>query len=116
MKKPIAVKLVFDMKTVRRAVAIITGDVMSDEDLQAKFFDCEKVDFDMEAKIDEGIELTMCLAMVALIMQEPDASPIKPNKSKFQSKLEEMAEKRGTFQFENGSSISSDDKGHGTAG
>jgi hypothetical protein len=94
MKKPLAIQLEFDIKSVRRALALITGEAMTDEEIIAKFFDREAVKVDTEEMLGESEAFQICAAFLAVIMA--DGQPKKePKKSKFQERLEQMAAERG---------------------
>jgi len=68
-KKPIALNLLFDVKSIRKAVALITGEAMSDEEINKKFFDREKVDFDIDKmKGCESEALQISILFVTLIL------------------------------------------------
>jgi hypothetical protein len=91
MKKPIAVKIEFDIKDVRRALALITGDTMTDDEINETFFDRDPVG----VKLGESEMFQMCIAFVALIVA--DGEPKKETKkSKFQQKLDEIQTKKST--------------------
>lgn len=93
MKKPLAIQLEFDIKSVRRALALITGEVMSDEEITAKFFDREPVKLDAVEILGESDAFQICAGFAAFIIA--DSQPKKePKKSKFQQRLDEMAEQR----------------------
>lgn len=94
MNKPLAIQLEFDIKTVRRALAILTGEVMSDEEINAKFFDREPVKVDAAELFGESESLQISAGFLSIIMDEGKPYP-KPGKSKFQQKLDEMAAKHG---------------------
>ena len=94
MKKPLAIQLEFDIKSVRRALALITGEAMTDEEITAKFFDREAVKVDTEEMLGESEAFQICAAFLAVIMS--DGQPKKePKKRKFQERLEQMAAERG---------------------
>jgi hypothetical protein len=89
MKKPLAIQLEFDIKNVRRALALITGEAMTDEEITAKFFDREAVTVDMAEMLGEGESFQICAAFVALMIAD-DQPKQEPKKSKFQKRVEEM--------------------------
>jgi hypothetical protein len=95
MKKPLAVQLEFDVRTVRRALALLTGEAMSDEEIVAKFFDREAVKFDIDEQFGEVEAFQMCAAMLAVIMAEGkvEQQPEK-KRSAFQKRVEEMMAER----------------------
>lgn len=93
MKKPLSIQLQFDIKNVRRALALITGEAMTDEEITVKFFDREPVIADMEELLGEGESFQICLAFVAMIFADTQPKQ-EPKKSKFQKKLDEMMAKR----------------------
>jgi len=90
MKKPLAIQLEFDIKSVRRALALITGEVATDEEIIAKFFDRDPIKVDVEEMLGEADALKMCVAFTAIIQSEyqPDK---KSKESDFEKKLKKMA-------------------------
>ena len=90
MKKPLAIQLEFDIKSVRRALALITGEAATDEEIIAKFFDREPIKIDVEEMLGEADALKMCIAFTAIIQSEyqPDK---KSKESDFEKKLKQMA-------------------------
>lgn len=67
MKKALAFKLMVDPKDVRRALALITGDSISEEELDAKFFNREPMEVSFPAE-DRNEEFQMTAAFVALMI------------------------------------------------
>ena len=47
MKKPLAFKLMVDPKDVRRAMAMTTGESLTDEELEKQFFNREPMEIDL---------------------------------------------------------------------
>lgn len=64
MKKPLAITFLADEKEVRKALAILTGELISDEELEKKFFS-NPIDMDMEMMGEDS--KNMILAFVAII-------------------------------------------------
>lgn len=64
MKKPLAITFLVEEKEVRKIMAILTGEIMSDEELDNKFFS-SPVSIDMELMEEQAPAMTM--AFVALI-------------------------------------------------
>lgn len=93
MKKPLAIQLEFDIKNVRSAVAFMTGEVMTDEEITAKFFERDPIKIDTYKELGGTDAFQICIAFTAFIMAE-DKPKKEPKKSKFQQRLDEMAEQR----------------------
>lgn len=66
MKQSLAIKLKFETKEVRRAVAMITGEAPSDEEIKKRFFDREPVEIDSEILNEQAFQI--CAAFVAFII------------------------------------------------
>jgi hypothetical protein len=64
MKKPLAITFLVEEKEVRKAMAILTGEALSDEELETTFF-TNSAQIDIE--IMEEQAQPMVLAFVALI-------------------------------------------------
>jgi len=69
MKKPLAISLEFDIKTVKKVLVLMDEDVPSDEDIYKRFFDREAVKLDSE-EVFGGEALQICLAFMAVIMEK----------------------------------------------
>lgn len=88
-RKPLAFKLMVDPKNVRRAVALVTGEPMTDEELNKKFFDREPIE--LESPGDAGEDFQMTVAFAALMMAEDMKSEEVPEPmGKFAEKMKEM--------------------------
>ena len=79
MKKSLAIELEFDIKTTRRAIAFVTGEVMSDEEITAKFFDREPVKVDLGTMINPTELFQMCAAFVSIIAADGEAKNKTPD-------------------------------------
>jgi len=64
MKKPLAITFIVEEKEVRKVMAILTGEVLSDEKLEKTFFS-DPVSIDIETMEEQAKAMTM--AFVALI-------------------------------------------------
>lgn len=64
MKKPLAITWLVEPKEVRKIMAALTGDVLTDEDLEQKFFG-DPIQVDIDILGDDYIN--MLLAFTALI-------------------------------------------------
>ncbi len=64
MKKPLAITFLVEEKEVRKVMAILTGELLSDEELDNKFFS-NPVNIDIELMEEQAQVMTM--AFVALI-------------------------------------------------
>ena len=67
MEQALAIQLKFDIKQVRRAVALLTGDAPSDEEIQRRFFDREPIGID-DSDLPPNEAFQMCAAFVAFII------------------------------------------------
>lgn len=67
MKKPLAITFLVEEKEVRKAMALLTGELLTDVELESNFFS-EPVQIDMEMMEDQAS--TMTLAFVALIADQ----------------------------------------------
>lgn len=90
-RKPMAVKLMVDPANVRRAVALIEGKVITDEEMDNRFFDREPMEITTPAEQD----FEMTVGFVALMMAEEarDKEEQEPRKGKFGAKLADMMQK-----------------------
>lgn len=77
MKKPLAIQLEFDITTVRKALVMITGEVLSDEEITAKFFEREPVKIDTQTMFGETESLQLCLSLISMIRlnEQPKEEP-----------------------------------------
>ena len=82
MKRTLAFKLKVDPKNVRRAVAVITGDVMPEDEFEKTFFNREPI----EVEVSEDQEFAVTLGFVALMMSD-DIEEAKPKKKAKKKKL-----------------------------
>ena len=64
MKKPLAITFLVEEKEVRKTMAMLTGELLSDDELDNKFFS-NPVSIDMELMEEQALAMTM--AFVALI-------------------------------------------------
>ena len=64
MKKPLAITFIVEEKEVRKAMAILTGNALSDEELDKNFY-TDPVSIDMDVLGEES--KNMVLAFVAMI-------------------------------------------------
>lgn len=64
MKKPLAITFLVEEKEVRKAMAILTGNALSDEELEKNFFS-DPIQIDMEMMEEQASQMT--LAFVAII-------------------------------------------------
>jgi hypothetical protein len=92
MKQPLAIQLEFDIKTVRRSLALITGEYMTDEEIKVNFFDRECVKIDAEQNIGEAESFQLCAAFLALILDEKKHNE-NPKKSKLQERIDQIIAK-----------------------
>lgn len=92
-RKALAFKLMVDPKNVRRAVAIITGETLTDEEIDKRFFDKEPA----EISVDPSIEFETTIAFTAFMLAEEgensDDENVRPM-SKFAQRMQE-AQRRG---------------------
>lgn len=92
MKKPLAVQFEFDMKTIRRALALITGEAMTDEEIIAKFIDREPVKADTEAILENDMEaFQICAWFIAVIAA--DGKPYLPQQTTRSARHEAINQK-----------------------
>jgi hypothetical protein len=98
MKKPLAIQLEFDIRCVRRALALITGESMTDEEITAKFFDRQAVKIDTEKILGVGESLQICAAFLAIIIADGQEKK-KLKKSEFQKRLDQMVAERKKNKF-----------------
>lgn len=64
MKKPLAISFLVEEKEVRKAMALLTGNALSDEELDKNFFN-EPVEIDMDELGEDSKNMT--LAFVAMV-------------------------------------------------
>lgn len=69
MKKPLALKLMVDEKTVRRALALLTGEGISNEDMEKRYFS-EPVEVDLEELVGTNDAFPMIAAFVGFMTKE----------------------------------------------
>lgn len=69
MKKPLAIKLMVEEKTVRRALALLTGDTFPDEEMEKRYFS-EPVEVDLEALVGTQDAFPMIAAFVGFMTKE----------------------------------------------
>lgn len=93
MKKTIAIKQVFDITTIRKAYVFLTGQLITDEDIDKRFINREPVTMDLEEMKDHEAML-MCSAYLSLIIEAEKPKKEAPVKSKFQQRLDEVNQKR----------------------
>lgn len=67
MKKPLAITFMVDEKEVRRSIALLTGEAISDEDLESKYLS-NPVEVDIQEMLDESDSFRMIAGFVGLIM------------------------------------------------
>lgn len=67
MKKPLAITFVVDEKDVRRSIALLTGDSITDEEMNEKYFS-NPVEVDLEETVGKSDSFQMIAGFVGLIM------------------------------------------------
>lgn len=67
MKKPLAITFMVDEKEVRRSIALLTGESISDEDLESKYLS-NPVEVDLEETVGKSDSFQMIAGFVGLIM------------------------------------------------
>ncbi|WP_170073154.1 hypothetical protein [Mongoliibacter ruber] len=92
MNKTFAIQFQFDIKTIRKAVFMLTDDIMSDEEITAKFFDRDPLLVKAEETFSRDDLNNSAMAFAGLIIAD-DQPKKEIKKSKFQQKLEEAMEK-----------------------
>ena len=90
MKNTLAIQIKTDIKTVRRAVALITGEAMTDEEIENSFFDREPLQLDLKEALGETEEFQICAAFTAILLADDIA---EHPESKFHQKLKERMSK-----------------------
>lgn len=70
-KRILAINFAFDEKQVRRAIALISGEGLSDEELNRRFFNREPVTVDSDILEEEADP--MCIAFVSFIIGMEEA-------------------------------------------
>lgn len=98
-KRPLAIQLNFDIKSVRRALALITGDTMTDEEINAKFFDRDPVRVDVEKMLGVVDSLQLCAGFIAIVMADGQEKK-EVKKSRWQQRLEQMQKDREDRKME----------------
>lgn len=93
MKHILAIQLQFDIKTVRKAVVMLTGEMLTDEEIAARYFDREMVITDVGELMDPGESFQMCLAFLAM-MEGAAKAPTVTKTSAFQERLKKALEDR----------------------
>ncbi len=71
MKKPLAISLEFDIKTVKKVLVLLDMDIPSDEEIQKRFFDSEPIKLDSE-EVFGNDALQICLAFMAVIIEKTE--------------------------------------------
>ncbi len=77
MKNSLALKLEFDIKTIRKALVLLTGEMFTDEQIKQKFIDREHLVVDMEDALGEGDALQICSGFCALLVADEKVSELK---------------------------------------
>ena len=67
MKKPLAIIFMVDEKDIRRSIALLTGDSISDEELNEKYLS-NPVEVDLEETVGKSDAFQMIAGFVGLIM------------------------------------------------
>lgn len=67
MKKRLAITFMVDEKEVRRSIALLTGEAISDEDLESKYLS-NPVEVDIKEMLGESDSFQMIAGFVGLIM------------------------------------------------
>lgn len=88
MLKPLALHLEFDVKAVRKAIAQLTGEVLSDEEINEKFFNREPLKLDVQKFLGAEAD-QICMAFSALLYAD-SMDKLEPAKSAWQQKLEDI--------------------------
>jgi len=86
--KALALHLEFDVKAVRKAIAQLTGEVLSDEEINENFFDREPLKLDVQQFLGAEAD-QICMAFCALLYADA-IGKLQPAKSAWQQKLEEI--------------------------
>lgn len=68
MKKPLAITFLVEEKAVRKSIAMLTGDVLTEENL-SKFFE-EPIQLDISDFMEEPQAGNMTMALVAIIAEK----------------------------------------------
>ena len=66
-KKPMAVTFLFDVKTVRKCIAVTSGEVLSDTEINKTYFDAKPLVIDVEKTYPEENVIEMALPFVMMI-------------------------------------------------
>ena len=74
MKKTLALNFIAEEKDIRRVYTLLTGENLTEEDLDAKFVNRESIEIDLEEveKTTEspGLQIGFIAIMVAKVMEE----------------------------------------------
>ena len=73
MQKPIIVNLNFDIQTIRKAVVLITGEMVTDEQIDEWFLN-KPVSISESDADDPAEALQICIALLTLIIMERNKS------------------------------------------
>lgn len=93
-KKPLLIQFEFDINTIRTAAFIVGKGkkLMTNEELQEKYFSGKPLKIDPDKAFNGMNDKLLCMALLACVR---DSELEEKPKSKFQQRLDEMAEKRG---------------------
>lgn len=72
MKLPLSIRILADPKEVRKGVAMITGEALTDDQLNEKFFNQDKPVNVNLAQLDPGQDSAMIMAFVAIMLSKTD--------------------------------------------
>lgn len=72
MPKKLAVELQFNIETVRQAVYFITKKLLTDKEINKRFFDRETIIVDVVEKTNEQEAMQMAFVFVALIIEQEE--------------------------------------------
>lgn len=92
MPHSLDVKLQFDLKTIRIALALISGEIFTDEQILEKYVNIDPITIDCETEMGNADSLEICLGFVAIIESRTEPKE-EPKISKFQQKLQDAIEK-----------------------
>ena len=91
-KKPIAIQYCFTVKEIRKCVALLTGDILTTDEINKTYFDREVVKCDLSKILDEDEMLRLCIALVSSLIAI-DESKNKPKRKTFKERLDEEMER-----------------------
>lgn len=90
----------FDIKTIRKAVVLLTGEAPTDSEIRKKYLDSDPVEISEDfitSNVGGKDALELCMMLMAFMVskqleQEEKAKP--PRKGKFQRRLDELINRK----------------------